>query len=106
MMVSILIVGLVIDSVWLLAAYISEVHKNIYLLFGIVVSLLLCIYTNGYKIYLISLACGGIFGICGNGYKNHVLQNAKREMGQWHLCILFALYVVNVFMIIALACPG
>ncbi len=106
MIVGILIAGIIIDAIWLLVTYISDEHRKVFLLIGGIASVILCIYTHEYMTLIISVVAGLILGAGGIGYRTHTLKDAKENVGGLSVFAMFVIFVANIFLVIALSCPG
>lgn len=76
------------------------------MLIGCIVSVLLCFATQEYITFGISIVVGLLSGIFGIGYKQDTLIKAQKEKGVRFVGLLFAIFVANMFMVIALSCSG
>ena len=99
--------GIVLSAVWLLAVVIMEKKKRkVWLIAGAVISLLMLLYTQQWKLFLWGIA-GGIVG--GSGLVGKRLDRIREfhaENGILHTILIFIIFFELVFMSMAVSTPG
>lgn len=106
MLISVLMIGIILDVIWLLITYISEEKTKLFLILGGLASVMLCVYTQEFITFIIMIVVGAVFGLVGNGYRQHTLERAQEEKGLATFCVMCAIFLLNIFLVIALSCPG
>ncbi len=100
-------IGIALCLIWFAAALLVEKPKrNILIIIGGVVSIILLAYTLQWKLYMIGFFGGLLCGCIGTGYKQHKLNELHKEIGVVQTTVIFAILFSLFLMVIAIAFPG
>ena len=98
--------GIIICVIWFLATLlVKEQNRKKLMLMGGATSIILLVYTQQWKLYVIGILGGLFCGGIGIGYRQDKLREVHQEIGVVQTMMIWAILFALMFMVMAASAP-